>query len=110
MCRWKLRFSAEPKRCISVTAPVLAPEATVKPARWTRKVDIPRETIASTWLSTCGWGPDSFMAHFTYGELHHRAGETEQAIDSYWKAIEANPGAAGFLQQRIDQLQNPPQQ
>jgi predicted Zn-dependent protease len=51
--------------------------------------------------------PDSFMAQFAYAEIHHRAGEKEQAVERYQKAIEANPGAAGFLQQRIDQLQQP---
>lgn len=51
--------------------------------------------------------PNSFMAHFTYGEFHHRGGNPEMAINHYRKAIEANPGAAGFLQQRIDQLEQP---
>jgi tetratricopeptide (TPR) repeat protein len=49
--------------------------------------------------------PESFMAQFSYGELYHRAGNAELAIEHYRKAIEINPGSAGFLQQRIDQLQ-----
>jgi tetratricopeptide (TPR) repeat protein len=54
--------------------------------------------------------PDSFMAQFTYAEIHHRAGNPEQAIDRYRKAIQANPGAAGFLQQRINQLEQADQE
>ena len=51
--------------------------------------------------------PDSFMAQFTYAEIYHRAGNAELAIERYQKAIEANPNASGFLQQRIDQLKAP---
>lgn len=54
--------------------------------------------------------PDSFMAQFTYAEIYHRAGNAELAIEHYQKAIDANPGAAGFLQQRIDQLSEPAQE
>ena len=39
---------------MSVTAPVRAPEATVKPECLTRKVEIPRWTIANTSDSTLG--------------------------------------------------------
>lgn len=51
--------------------------------------------------------PDSFMAHFSYAEFFHRAGDAEQAIKHYKSAIAANPDAAGFLQQRIQQLEAP---
>jgi tetratricopeptide (TPR) repeat protein len=54
--------------------------------------------------------PDSFMGQFAYAEIMHRAGQAEQAIDRYRKAIEANPQAAGFLQQRIDQLEARPEE
>ena len=51
--------------------------------------------------------PQSFMAHFSYAEIHHRAGNAAQAIEHYKKAIEANPMAAGFLEARIKQLEAP---
>ncbi|NNE04695.1 MAG: c-type cytochrome [Xanthomonadales bacterium] len=51
--------------------------------------------------------PKSFMGHWRYGEMMHRAGNTEKAVHHYRKAIEANPGAGGFLQPRIDQLLAP---
>ena len=40
--RWGFRFRAEPKRWVGVTAPVLAPDATVRPECCTTKVEIPR--------------------------------------------------------------------
>lgn len=51
--------------------------------------------------------PQSFMAHFSYAEIHHRAGNAPLAIDHYKKAIEVNPRAAGFLEARIKQLEAP---
>ena len=51
--------------------------------------------------------PNSFMAHFSYGEIYHLAGNVPLAVDHYKKAIEANPRAAGFLQPRIEQLEAP---
>jgi tetratricopeptide (TPR) repeat protein len=50
--------------------------------------------------------PGSFMAHFSYAEIYHRAGNAPLAVEHYKKAIEANPRAAGFLQQRIEQLES----
>jgi tetratricopeptide (TPR) repeat protein len=50
--------------------------------------------------------PDSFMAHFSYAEIYHRAGNAPLVIEHYKQAIEANPRAAGFLQPRIEQLES----
>ena len=54
MCRWILRFKAEPKRWIRVTAPLRAPEATVKPDWRIMNVEMARCTTASTAVSA--WG------------------------------------------------------
>ncbi len=49
--------------------------------------------------------PESFMGHFAYGELANREGNAVLAKTHYARAMELNSSAAGFLQQRIDQLQ-----
>ena len=49
------RLSADPNRWMSVTAPVLAPEATVNPVFLMRYVEIARYTTPRTWLKICGW-------------------------------------------------------
>jgi hypothetical protein len=48
------RFSAEPKRCTSVAAPV-EPVARVSPARCSSKPEIVRYTSPSTCVSAAGF-------------------------------------------------------
>ena len=48
--------------------------------------------------------PQSFMAHFMYGEMERESGNTASAISYYQKALELNPQAI-FIQRRLEQLQ-----
>ncbi len=47
--------------------------------------------------------PDSFSAHFIYGELKMHTGDKAGAIGHFEKAMEINP-EAGFIKRRLDQL------
>ncbi|NNF51809.1 MAG: c-type cytochrome [Gammaproteobacteria bacterium] len=49
-----------------------------------------------------GHFPESYYTRFLLGEVHAIAGNREQSLASFEKAIELNPRAAGFLQQRIE--------
>jgi len=48
--------------------------------------------------------PQSFQAHFMYGEVKRMAGDIEGAIGYFQKALELNPEAI-FIQQRLEQLE-----
>ncbi len=47
--------------------------------------------------------PNSFSAHFIYGELKMHTGDRPGAVVHFEKALEINP-EAGFIQWRLDQL------
>jgi hypothetical protein len=94
---WKctFRFSAEPKRCTSVTAPV-TPVARVRPALLMKWREIVRYTTASTSVSASGsvanknrnaWGSESTHC------LNGRSGNTSSANSAAVSAI--SPPAAG---------------
>ncbi len=48
--------------------------------------------------------PQSFQAHFMYGQMQRQAGEIESAVMHLHKALELNPEAI-FVQRRLEQLQ-----
>lgn len=49
--------------------------------------------------------PKSFEGHFIYAELASREDKVDLAKKYYLKAMELNPNATGFVQSRIDQLE-----
>jgi tetratricopeptide (TPR) repeat protein len=49
--------------------------------------------------------PDSFNANLLYGEIKAGQGDKAAAAGYYRRAIEINPGAAGFVQPKLDALE-----
>ena len=48
--------------------------------------------------------PDSYYTFFVLGDSYNGSGEKEQAIEAYQRAMELNPRAQPFLEQKIAAL------
>lgn len=83
-CTWMLRLAAEPKRCISVTAPVSA-AVRFRPACLSRNLAMTRWMMRSTGVSNSGWAATEYAAETArlYAVLNKHLADRKFIAGSY---------------------------